>query len=217
MDTPLPTLHNAPSAGGFLRDTQPEAPVVMRHARKSTVKFLFEIFPVLIFFIAFKVYGIYAATAIAIAATVLQAAWSYFRRGKIEKMMLINLGIIVVFGGATLLLHDETFIKWKPTVLYWAFSSVLLISELFFGKNLIRAMMSAQMTLPDPVWKRVNLSWCVFFALMGIANLYVAFNFTTDAWVNFKLFGGMGLLLAFAVGQALVLSRHIETETEEKN
>ncbi|HUU74379.1 MAG TPA: septation protein A [Burkholderiales bacterium] len=181
------------------------------------MKFLFEIFPVLIFFIAFKVYGIYAATAIAIAATVLQAAWSYFRRGKIEKMMLINLGIIVVFGGATLLLHDETFIKWKPTVLYWAFSSVLLISELFFGKNLIRAMMSAQMTLPDPVWKRVNLSWCVFFALMGIANLYVAFNFTTDAWVNFKLFGGMGLLLVFAVGQALVLSRHIETETEEKN
>ncbi|KPK31800.1 MAG: septation protein A [Betaproteobacteria bacterium SG8_40] len=181
------------------------------------MKFLFEIFPVLIFFIAFKVYGIYVATAVAIAATVLQAGWSWFRRGKIEKMLLINLGIIVVFGGATLLLHDETFIKWKPTVLYWAFASALLVSELLFGKNLIRAMMSAQMTLPNPVWKRVNISWVVFFAFMGIANLYVAFNFSTDAWVNFKLFGGMGLLLAFAIGQALMLSRYIETGAEDEN
>ena len=181
------------------------------------MKFLFDIFPVLIFFVAFKFYGIYAATALAIAATVLQAIWSWFRRGKIEKMLLINLGIIVVFGGATLLLHDETFIKWKPTVLYWAFAAVLLVSELFLGKNLIRAMMSAQMTLPIPVWKRLNLSWSVFFALMGVANLYVAFNFSTDAWVNFKLFGGTGLLLTFAVGQALLLSRYIETEPEEKS
>lgn len=181
------------------------------------MKFLFEIFPVLIFFVVFKVYGIYPATAAAIAATLIQAAWSWYRRGKIEKMLLINLGIIIVFGGATLLLHDETFIKWKPTVLYWAFAGVLAASELFFGKNLIRAMMSAQMTLPDPVWKKVNVSWSVFFALMGVANLYVAFNFSTDAWVNFKLFGGMGLLLAFAIAQALVLSRYLESEPEEKS
>ena len=181
------------------------------------MKFLFDIFPVLIFFIVFKVYGIYPATAAAIGATVIQAAWSWFRRGKIEKMLLINLGIIVVFGGATLLLKDDTFIKWKPTVLYWAFAGVLVVSELFFGKNLIRAMMSAQMTLPAPVWKRVNLSWSVFFALMGAANLYVAFNFSTDTWVNFKLFGGMGLLLAFAIVQALVLSRYLEAKPEEKS
>jgi intracellular septation protein len=163
------------------------------------------------------VYGIFAATAAAIAASLLQAAWSWYRHSKIEKMVLVNLGIIVVFGGATLLLHDETFIKWKPTVLYWAFAAVLAVSEIFLGKNLIRAMMGAQMTLPDAVWKRVNLSWVIFFALMGIANLYVAFNFSTDAWVNFKLFGGMGLLLAFAVGQAVVLSRHLESEPGEKN
>ena len=187
------------------------------HAWKSIVKFLFDIFPVLIFFIVFKVYGIYPATAAAIGATVIQAAWSWWRRGKIEKMLLINLGIIVVFGGATLLLKDDTFIKWKPTVLYWAFAGVLLVSELFFGKNLIRAMMSAQMTLPTPVWKRVNLSWSVFFALMGAANLYVAFNFSTDTWVNFKLFGGMGLLFAFAIVQALVLSRYLESEPKEKS
>jgi intracellular septation protein len=180
------------------------------------VKFLFELFPVLIFFVAFKVYDIYVATAVAIAATVVQAAWSWFRHGKVEKMMLINLAIIAVFGGATLLLHDETFIKWKPTVLYWAFASVLLISESLFGKNLMRAMMGAKMTLPDPVWRRVNFSWSAFFGFMGLANLYVAFNFSTDTWVNFKLFGGMGLLLAFAVGQAFILSRYIEPETGDK-
>ena len=154
------------------------------------MKFLFEIFPVLIFFIVFKVYGIFPATAAAITASVLLAAWGWFRHSKIEKMVLINLGIIVVFGGATLLLHDETFIKWKPTVLYWAFALVLTVSDMFMGKNLIRAMMSKQMTLPDAVWKKVNLSWAIFFTLMGIANLYVAFNFSTNAWVNFKLFGG---------------------------
>ncbi len=181
------------------------------------MKFLFEIFPVLIFFVVFKLYGIFVATAAAIAASLVQAAWSWYRHSKIEKMVLINLGIIVVFGGATLLLHDETFIKFIPTVLYWAFAAVLAVSELFMGKNLIRAMMGSQMTLPDPVWKRVNLSWVIFFALMGIANLYVAFNFSTDAWVNFKLFGGMGLLLAFAIGQAVVLSRHLESKPEEEN
>ena len=181
------------------------------------MKFLFDIFPVLIFFTAFKVYGIMVATAAAIAATFVQAVWSWYRRGKIEKMLLINLGIIVVFGGATLLLQDEVFIKWKPTVLYWAFAVVFAASELLLGKNLIRAMMSGQMTLPDPVWKRVNWSWCAFFAFMGLANLYVAFSFSTDTWVNFKLFGGMGLLLAFAVAQALVLSRYLESEPGERS
>jgi intracellular septation protein len=181
------------------------------------VKFLFDIFPVLLFFIAFKIYGIYAATATAIVATAAQAAWSWIRHRKIEKMMLISLGIIVVFGGATLLLKDETFIKWKPTVLYWAFTATLLGSQLFFGKNLMRAMMGAQMSLPDKVWKNVNLSWSAFFALMGVANLYVALNYSTDVWVNFKLFGGIGLLLAFAIGQALMLSRYLETEHEKEN
>lgn len=180
------------------------------------MKFLFEIFPVLVFFVAFKFYGIMVATAAAIGATVLQAGWSWFRHGKVEKMMLINLAIIVTLGGATLILHNETFIKWKPTALYWAFALTLGISELVFRKNLMRAMMGSQMTLPDPVWKKVNLSWVIFFALMGAANLYVAFHFSTDTWVNFKLFGGIGLLIVFAIGQALALSRYLESESEEK-
>ena len=181
------------------------------------MKFLFDIFPILIFFIAFKVYGIYAATAAAIVATAVQVAWSWIRHRKVEKMLLISFGIIVVFGGATLLLENETFIKWKPTVLYWAFSGILFGSQQFFRKNLIRAMMGEQITLPDAVWKKLNLSWSLFFALMGIANLYVALSFSTDAWVNFKLFGGIGLLLAFAIGQALMLSRYLDTEQEEKS
>jgi intracellular septation protein len=119
----------------------------------------------------------------------------------------------VVFGGATLLLQDETFIKWKPTVLYWLFAAVLAVAELGFRKNLIRSLMQNQVTLPAPVWTRLNLSWAGFFAVMGLLNLYVAYTFSTDTWVNFKLFGGMGLMIVFVVLQALVLARHIEDKS----
>lgn len=179
------------------------------------MKFLFDFFPILLFFVAFKFYGIYVATAVAIAATFLQVGWSWLRHRKVDNMLWASFAIILVFGGATLLLHDETFIKWKPTVLYWLFALILLGAQLFFGKNLIRAMMGKQMNLPDPVWRKLNLSWAGFFAVMGVANLYVAFNFATDAWVNFKLFGGIGLLLAFAFAQALMLSKYLE-EPEKK-
>jgi intracellular septation protein len=176
------------------------------------MKFLFDIFPVVVFFVVFKLYGIYPATAAAIAATIVQVAWSWWRHRKVDNMLWITLGIIVVFGGATLLLQDETFIKWKPTVLYWLFAAVLLGSQLLFGKNLIRSMMGQQIALPDAVWSKVNASWIAFFAAMGLLNLFVAYRFSTDIWVNFKLFGGMGLLLLFAFAQALFLSRHMQQE-----
>ncbi|HZP91388.1 MAG TPA: septation protein A [Burkholderiales bacterium] len=180
------------------------------------MKFLFDIFPVVVFFAAFKLSGIYVATAVAIAATIGQVTWSWLRHRKVDNMLWMSLAIIVVFGGATLLLHDETFIKWKPTVLYWAFAAVLLFADLALGKNPIRAMMGSQLSLPDPVWRKVSLSWAGFFSLMGAANLYVAYRFPTETWVNFKLFGGIGLLIAFAFVQALMLSRYIQQE-EEKN
>ncbi|HWQ39741.1 MAG TPA: septation protein A [Burkholderiales bacterium] len=176
------------------------------------MKFLFDIFPVIVFFVAFKLYGIYAATAVAIAATFAQVAWSWTRHRKVDNMLWASLAIIVVFGGATLLLHDETFIKWKPTVLYWLFGAVLFGSEVVFGKNLMRAMMGKQIALPEPVWRKVNLSWVGFFIVMGTLNLFVAYRFATEVWVNFKLFGGIGLLLIFAFAQALLLSRHIHHE-----
>jgi len=184
-----------------------------RHQFSTTImKFLFDIFPVLLFFLAFKIWGIYPATAVAIGATFVQVGWSWARHRKVDNMLWVSLAIILVFGGATLWLQDETFIKWKPTVLYWLFGSILLGSDLLFRKNLIRAMMEKQLTLPDPVWRKLNLSWVLFFALMGGANLYVAFNFPTDVWVNFKLFGGIGLMIAFVVAQGLMLSRYIELE-----
>ena len=176
------------------------------------MKFLFDLFPVILFFVAFKMADIYVATAVAIGATFLQIGLLAVLRRKIDTMLWVSLGIIVVFGGATLVLRDETFIKWKPTVLYWLFAAALALSDLLLRRNLIRSMLSAQIQLPDTVWRRLNWSWTAFFALMGVANLLVAFNFTTDQWVNFKLFGATGLMLAFVVGQALYLSRHMEED-----
>jgi intracellular septation protein len=176
------------------------------------MKFLFDLFPVIVFFAAFKFADIYIATGLAIAATFAQVAWVWFRHRKVDNMLWVSLAIIVVFGGATLLLRDETFIKWKPTVLYWAFGAALAIARLVFRKNLIRTMMRDQVVLPDPVWDRLNWSWVGFFVAMGVLNLFVAFRFSTDAWVNFKMFGGMGLMLAFALAQGVFLAKHVQHE-----
>ncbi|MBL8423889.1 septation protein A [Accumulibacter sp.] len=174
------------------------------------MKFLFDLFPVILFFIAYKFAGIYAATGVAMAATFAQIGWLWFRGRKIDTMLWVSLVIITVFGGMTLALHDETFIKWKPTVLYWAFAAVLLGGTLFFKRNLMRTLLAEQMELPEAAWKTVNWSWIGFFLFMGVANLVVAFNFSTDDWVNFKLFGGMGLMLVFVLGQGLLLSKYLE-------
>jgi len=182
------------------------------------MKFLFDLFPVILFFAAFKLADIYVATAVAIGATFLQIGLLALLKRKIEPMLWVSLAIIVVFGGATLVLRDETFIKWKPTVLYWLFGAVLAGSALLFRRNLMRSMLSTQVRLPDPVWARLNWSWIGFFAFMGVANLLVAFNFSTDQWVNFKLFGATGLMIVFVIGQALFLARHLQEEKpgEEK-
>ena len=174
------------------------------------MKFLFDLAPVLLFFVAFKLADIYVATAVAIATTFVQVAWLKLRGKRVDAMLWASLAIIGVFGGATLALQDETFIKWKPTVLYWLLGAVLGGAALMFRRNLIRAMLSEQVQLPDPVWNRLNWSWVGFFAFMGVLNLYVAYNYSTDLWVNFKLFGGMGLMLVFVVAQALLLARHVE-------
>ena len=174
------------------------------------MKFLFDLFPVILFFVAYKFADIYVATGVAIAATFMQIGWVHFRHGKVDKMLWVSLGLITIFGGMTLLLHDPTFIKWKPTILYWLFASVLLGSMLLVKKNLIRVMMEKQVVLPDPVWTRLNLAWVVFFAFMGALNLYVAYHFSEADWVNFKLFGGMGLMLVFVVAQGLVLAKYME-------
>jgi len=180
------------------------------------MKLLFDLFPVVLFFVAFKLFDIYTATAVAIAATFLQIGWLKWKRRRVDTMMWISLVIIVVFGGATLALHDETFIKWKPTVLYWLFGAVIAVAQSLFRRNLVRAMLGEQVRMPDVAWARLNWSWAAFFAFMGAANLYVAFNFSTDTWVNFKFFGGLGLMLVFVLLQALFFARHMEEKKEPR-
>ena len=181
------------------------------------MKILIDFFPIILFFVAFKVWGIYAATAVAIAATVVQIGYLRYKHGKVEAMQWLSLGVIVLFGGATLLAQSETFIKWKPTVLYWLMGGALLVGQLFFKKNFIKSLMGAQMELPDSVWRTVNWAWAGFFATMGVLNLWVAYHFDTDTWVNFKLFGGMGLLFVFVIAQALYLGRYLKEPENTKD
>jgi len=175
------------------------------------LKFLFDLFPVILFFVAFKFAGIYWATAVAIAATVLQVGYVLVRGRKVSNMQWAGLVIIGLFGGATLLLHDETFIKWKPTVLYWL-AGVTFLGALAFGKNLVKAVMAEGLELPELVWTKLCIAWGLFFLFKGTLNLYVAYAFPTDTWVNFKLFGGMGLMLLFVIAQALWLSKYLPDE-----
>ncbi len=182
------------------------------------MKFLFDLFPILLFFVAYKFAGIFVATAVAIAASVLQVLWFWWRHRRVEMMHMVTLVLIVVLGGATLWLHDEMFIKWKPTIVYWLFGAMFLASHYVGNKPLTARMMGATLNLPEHIWKRLNMGWALFFAALGAVNLYVVYHFDTNTWVNFKLFGLMGLMLLFIVVQAVYLSRHLtEQEPENKN
>ena len=154
------------------------------------------------------------ATAVAIVVSVLQVIYTWFRHHKVEKMQLITMGLIVVLGGATLIFQDERFIKWKPTVVNWLFAVVFLGSQYFGSKNIIKRMMDEQVVLPEHVWGKLNMAWALFFFVTGCANLYVAFNYPTETWVNFKLFGILGLTILFVIGQAMYMSRYIEEDEE---
>ena len=153
------------------------------------------------------------ATVVVIVATMAQILWLKIAGKKVDTMLWVSLGLVALLGGATIYFHSESFIKWKPTVLYWVMGGALLVGQLFFKKNGIKTLMGAQMSLPDAIWQRVNLSWVGFFALMGVLNLWVAFNFSTSAWVNFKLFGGIGLMFAFVAVQALYLNKYIKPDS----
>ena len=182
------------------------------------MKLLTDFFPIALFFVTFKLAGIYAATGVAIAATLLQIGWLYFRNGKVEPMQWISLVIIVLFGGATLVFHDDIFIKWKPTVLYWLMGAALVLGHVVMKRNFLQTLMGSQIELPEAIWLRLLWVWSIFFVLMGVVNLWVAFNFDLETWVNYKLFGGMGLMLLFALAQAMYLSRYInndDAKTEE--
>ncbi|TAL83989.1 MAG: septation protein A [Candidimonas sp.] len=177
-------------------------------------KFLFDLFPLILFFAAFKFADIYVATAVAIIAAVAQFIWLKLTGKTIEATHWINLSVIVIFGGATLFFHNDVFIKWKPTVLYWLFGGILVVGRWVFKRNLMRKVLGTQIHMPEVIWDRLNLSWAGFFAVSGALNLYVAFSgrFTESQWVNFKVFGLMALLLVFAIGQSIWLSRYMKDE-----
>lgn len=205
------------------------------------MKFLFDLFPVLTFFATFQwankniqtthafltryfsdfISGhvipieqapIMLATLIMVVISLIQIAYLFLRKKKVDTLLWLSLFVVGVLGSLTIYFHSENFIKWKPTVLYWLFGFVLTVSYTLFDKNLIRNMMQEQIKLPEFVWGKLLFSWVIFFALMGGINLLVAFNFSTTIWVNFKLFGGIGMVLIFAIGQSIFLSRYIQDE-----
>ena len=206
------------------------------------MKLLFDFLPILLFFATFKyaeghkewaaafatehlgfmVAGgqvgtieapVLLATVIVILASLAQVAWLKARGKKVDLMLWISLALVVVLGGLTVWLHSETFIKWKPTGLYWAMGLSFLVSQFAIRRNLLKLLLGEQLQLPELVWARLGLAWVGFFALMGVLNLWVAFNFTTATWVNFKLFGGIGLMLLFTLAQGWYISRHLPADT----
>lgn len=179
------------------------------------MKLFYDLFPILLFFIAYKMYDIFVATAVAIVASFIQVSLFWVKHRQFEKMQLVTLALIIVLGGATLLLHDELFIKWKPTVVNWAFALVFLGSHFIGNRPLIQRMMASKINLThEKVWHYLNISWIGFFIALGLLNLYVAFNFSTDFWVNFKLFGMMGITFIFVIAQAVYLSQYIKEEDD---
>ena len=178
------------------------------------MKLLFDFFPIVLFFIAYKFFDIYAATVVAMAASLVQVAVYWFKHKQFESLHVITLITVVLLGGATLMLHNTLFIKWKPTAIYWVFAIVFLLSQFIGKRPLIQRMMDKQVTLPRTIWVKLNLSWSLFFLVMGAINLYVVYHFSTNAWVNFKLFGTLGLFIIFIVGQAVYMSKYM-TESKE--
>ena len=185
------------------------------------MKFLFDFFPLVAFLIAFyypedREQGIYLAIQVLIIASTIQIIIYWLITRKFEKMHVITLALTVILGGATLLLKDVRFIKWKPTAVNWVFALVFLGSQFIGKKPIIRRMMDHAISVPDEIWTKLNIGWVVFFIFSGIANLYVVYNFSTEFWVNFKVYGLLGLTFIFAIAQAMYMSRYIEDIKEEK-
>ncbi|MES2217026.1 MAG: septation protein A [Pseudomonadota bacterium] len=174
---------------------------------------LIDFIPVLLFFVAFKMYGIYVATTVGIVATAVQVVFTRLTRKKFDKQQLVTLAVFVVFGGMTLYFHNPIFIKWKPTIVFWVFGIAFLLSQFIGDKPIVQRMLEKVLegnaSLPEKVWTRLNYAWAAFFIVLGSVNLFVAYNFDTDVWVNFKVYGIMGILIIFSFVQALFLSRFL--------
>lgn len=184
------------------------------------MQFFYEIFPVFLFFIAFKFYGIYVATVVGIVTTFIQVIVNRLWLKQWDKKQLITLAVFLVFGGMTLYFHNPIFVKWKPTIVFWIFAIAILITQYFTYKPLAQRLMENILqdkgVVPSLVWRRLNLIWAVFFMILGGVNLYVAYAYDNDAWVNFKFYGVTGALFIFSVLQALYLARFMTESTAQK-
>jgi intracellular septation protein len=178
------------------------------------MKILIDFFPLLFFFGAYKYYDIYVGTAVLMGATVLQMALIYGIDRKLQAMHKITLVLVLVFGALTLGLHDDRFIKWKPTVLYAAMSIALAVAVWVMRKNFLKMLLGSQLMLPDAIWHRLNIAWVIYTAFMAALNAYVVMNYSTEAWVSFKLWGYV-FPLAFIVGQGLYIAPHIKADPVE--
>ena len=204
------------------------------------MKFLFDLFPVILFFITLKIaektassslvlakilssigfstlvkpslVPIMLATVAVIIASIIQIIWAKLHYKKVDNTLWLSALLVVVLGGLTLYFQNDAFIKWKPTLLYWTFAAVLIGANLFAKKNIIKTMMGKEIALPEPIWNKLNLAWAIFFASLGVLNLYVAFNYSIDIWASFKLFGTMGLMFLFVIAQSLAISKYISHE-----
>ena len=179
------------------------------------MKILLDFLPVIVFFAVYKFTNdILLATAVLIPATLLQMLYSWRVQGKIEKMQLVTLVLVVLLGGATLAFQDKAFIQWKPTIVNWLFAVGFLATQFIGDKTVVERLMGSSMELPKAIWSRLNLAWVAFFIAVGIVNLYVAYNFSEEIWVDFKLFGMLGLTILFIVLQGLYIAKHAK-EPEE--
>ena len=178
------------------------------------MKQLLEFFPILLFFIAYKAYDIYIATAVVIGATIIQVVIAWFKYRKVETMQWITLGLVIVFGGATIILHDEQYLKWKFSIIEWLFGVAFLSSHFIGEKTFIERMMASNLSLPATIWTRLNFSWATFFISVGFINVYVMYNYNTDDWVTFKTFIAPALMVVFMVVQMSFIYKYIP-ETKE--
>lgn len=179
------------------------------------MKILLDFLPIAVFFVAYKLADIYVATGVAIAATIAQIAWLRLKTGKVSPMQWVTLAIIVVFGGATIALRDPLFIKWKPTILFWSFAVVLAVGQLLMRRNLLKAALGSEVELPEGAWRVMTWSWCGFFAVAGTVNLWVAYRYSEQGWVNYHSFGQPALMVVFVIAQALWMARFVQDEASE--
>lgn len=181
------------------------------------MKLLFDFFPIIFFFVFYKFFGIYVATSVAILASFAQLLFYWLKHRRFELTHVATFALIVLLGGATLFFKNAMFIKWKPTAIYWVLALAFLISHFVGKKTIIQKMLDKKLDLPSNIWRHLNLSWIIFFTLVGMVNLYVVYHYSTDTWVNFKLFGVLGLTILFGLLQSLYMSKYLENKSDKSN